>query len=165
MLDLNDYLKDMAKRLRSVMGKDVEVVIASKSEHALVKADAQHINQMVMALSSNARDAMPRGGTFTLETNVVELEKKSPLLRPSMNAGEYIVLSIRDNGTGMDFSPKWRCFDPYFTTKEGHEGLGLTFVFAIVRSNGGDLSVRSDPGRGTTFTIYLPSAEQQSPLA
>ena len=115
-----------------------------------------------MNLASNARDAMTQGGKFTLETELVELEEKSPLLRQWMKAGEYVVLSIRDNGTGMDFNTQCRCFDPFFTTKESHEGLGLTLVLGIVRSNGGDLSVRSDHGRGTTFTIYLPSAEQQS---
>src|ERR1700751_1098699 len=147
----------MAKRLHPLMGEDVEIVIAAKSDHALVKANPDHMDHMVMNLASNARDAMPHGGKFTLETNVVELEKNSPYLRRWMKAGEYIVLSVSDNGTGMDSNIQSRCFDPYFTTKDSGVGLGLTEVFGIVRSNGGDISLRSDPGRGTTFTIYLPS--------
>ena len=162
MFDLNEWLSNLSNHLHALMGEDIETGIATSSDHALVKADPHQMEQVVMNLASNARDAMRHGGKFTLETKLVELEEKSPLLHRWMKAGEYAVLSIRDNGTGMDSDTQCHCFDPYFTTKEGHEGLGLTFVFGMVRSNGGDLSVRSDHGHGTTFTIYLPTAEQQS---
>lgn len=157
VLDLNERLRNIRKLLHPLMGEDIEIEIATSSDHALVEADPGHMDAMVMNLASNARDAMPHGGRFTVETNAVELEENSPSLRRWMKAGEYIVLSVSDNGTGMDFNTQCHCFEPFFTTKDSGKGLGLTEVFAIVRSNGGDLSVRSDPGRGTTFTIYLPA--------
>ena len=161
MLDLNEWLKKIYERVHPLMGEDVEIGIATNSDHALVEADPGYMDHMVMNLASNARDAMPHGGKFTLETNIAELEENSPRLRRWMKAGEYIVLSVSDNGTGMDHNTQCRCFDPFFTTKDSGKGLGLTEVFGIVRSNGGDLYVRSDPGRGTTFTIYLPSVEHK----
>lgn len=159
--DLNELLKNICERLERLMGKEIEIVIATNSDHAPVEADPGQMDLMLMNLASNARDAMPHGGKFTLETNAVELEKDSPRLRPSMKAGEYVVLSVSDNGTGMDFDPQWRCFEPFFTTKDSGKGLGLTQVFAIVRSNGGNLFLCSDPGGGTTFTIYLPSLKHK----
>jgi len=162
-LDLNELLKNISKRLHALMGEDIEIEIVTTSDHALVEANPDHMDCTVMNLASNSRDAMPHGGKFILETSTVELDEDSPWLSRSMKAGEYIVLSIRDNGTGMDSETRCRCFDPFFTTKDSSEGLGLTAVFSIVRSYGGDLAVHSDPGRGTTFTIYLPSAEQHSP--
>jgi len=106
MLDLNEWLKSIRKRLQPLMGEDIEIEIAASLAHALIEADPGRMDHIVMNLASNARDAMPHGGKFTLETNVVELEENSPLLRrPSMKAGKYIVLSISDNGTGMDLIP------------------------------------------------------------
>ena len=163
LLDLNERLKNICKRLHSFMGERVEIVIATKSDHALVEANPDHMDHMVMNLASNARDAMPHGGKFTLETSVIELEEDSPRLSHRMKAGEYIVLSVSDNGTGMDPKTQSHCFEPFFSTKDkdSAKGLGLTEVFAIVRSNGGDISLRSDPSSGTTFTIYLPSVERK----
>jgi two-component system cell cycle sensor histidine kinase/response regulator CckA len=164
VLDLNERLKDIGQRLPSLIGEDVEIVIVAKSDQALVEADPGQMDQIVVNLASNAHDAMPCGGRFILETNVVELDENSAHLRRSMKPGKYIILTISDNGTGMDFNTQCHCFEPFFTTKESGKALGLTAVFAIVRSSGGDISVCSDPGRGTTFTIYLPSVEHKSGL-
>lgn len=179
MLDLNERLKDIGERLRPLIGDDVEIVIVTKSDSALVEADPAQMDDIVLNLAFNARDAMPYGGKLVLETSVVELEENSVhLRRRSMKAGKYIVLVVSDSGTGMDHETLSRCFEPYFTTKKhnlatykpenslGKErGLGLTAVFAIVRASGGDITVCSDPGRGTTFEMYLPSAEHKVGVA
>lgn len=157
MLDLNGQLKDMAERLRPTMGEDVEIVIVTNSDQALVEADPGQMDQMIENLASNARDAMPCGGKFILETSLVELGENSTHLRRRMKPGKYVVLAISDNGTGMDFNTQSRCFEPFFTTKKSGKGLGLSTAFSIVRCHYGDISVSSNPGRGTTFTIYLPA--------
>src|SRR5271165_5888889 len=123
VLDLNEHLKDVGERLRPVTGEVVEIVIVTKSDYARVRANPGHMEQVVMALASNARDAMPCGGRLILETNIVELDENSPHLGGSMKAGKYVVLAISDNGTGMDFSTRSHCFEPFFTTKESSKGL------------------------------------------
>ena len=161
MLDLNGQLKDMAERLRPMMGEDVEIVIVTNSDRALVEADPGQMDQMIENLASNARDAMPCGGKFILGTSSVELGENSTHLHRGMKPGKYVVLAVSDNGTGMDFSTQSRCFEPFFTTKESGKGIGLSTVFTVVRCHYGGISVCSDPGRGTTFTIYLPSVEHK----
>ena len=157
MLDLNKQLKDTAQRLRPVMGVDVEIVIVTDSDSALlVEADPGQINQMIENLASNARDAMPHGGKFILEMSSVELGENSTHLYRWMKPGKYVALAVSDNGTGMDSNTQSHCFEPFFTTKESGKGIGLTTVFTIVRCHNGGISVCSEPGRGTIFTIYLP---------
>lgn len=157
MLDLNKQLKDMAERLRPVMGKDVEIVVVTNSDQALVEAHPGQMDQLIEDVASNARDAMPSGGKFILETSLVELDENSTHLRRWMKPGKYIVLAISDTGTGMDSNTQSRCFEPFFTTKESRKGIGLSTVYTIVRCHYGGVSVSSNPGRGTTFTIYLPA--------
>jgi two-component system, cell cycle sensor histidine kinase and response regulator CckA len=111
VFDLNERLNDIGKRLRPLMGDDVEIVMVTKSDHALVEADPSQMDQIVENLASNAHDAMPCGGKFILETSVVELNENSTHLGPRMKAGEYIVLAIGDNGTGMDFDTQSHCFE------------------------------------------------------
>jgi signal transduction histidine kinase len=161
VLDLNKQLKDMAERLRPVMGEDVEIVIVANSDQALVEANPSQMDQMIKDLASNARDAMPCGGRFILETSLAELGENSTHLRRGMKPGKYIVLAISDTGTGMDSHTQSHCFEPFFTTKESGKGIGLSTVYTIVKCHYGGISVCSNPGHGTTFTIYIPSVEHK----
>jgi signal transduction histidine kinase len=161
VLDLNEQLKETAERLRPVMGRDVEIAVVTNSDQALVNADPGQMDQMIENLASNAREAMPCGGRFMLETSLVELGENSTHVRRGMKAGKYVLLAISDSGTGMDFNAQSRCFEPFFTTKECRKGIGLSTVYTIVRCHYGDITVSSDLGRGTTFMIYLPSIEDK----
>jgi PAS domain S-box-containing protein len=153
IFDLNERLKDVSKLLRPLMGEDVEVRIVSKSASAVVEADPGQFDQIVMNLAVNARDAMPRGGRFILETGTVEFDEAFAEQHPPLTAGKYVVLAVSDNGIGMDEATVSRIFEPFFTTKELGEGtgLGLATVYCIVTQSGGHILVYSEPGHGTTF--------------
>jgi two-component system cell cycle sensor histidine kinase/response regulator CckA len=163
VLDLNERLRDISKLLRPLMGDDVEILIVSRSQSAVVEADPGQIDQIVVNLAVNARDAMPRGGKFLLETGAVEFDEPFARQHEPMTAGKYVMLAVSDTGSGMDAATASRIFEPFFTTKELGKGtgLGLATVYGIVKQNAGHIWVYSDPGRGTTFKIYLPSAEHK----
>ncbi|MGB9236235.1 MAG: ATP-binding protein [Terriglobales bacterium] len=160
VLDLNERLRDIGKLLRPLMGDDVEIVIVPKPDSALIEADPGQLDQIVMNLAVNSRDAMPRGGKFILETSSVHLDENFAALNAPVKAGRYVVLAVSDNGAGMDEKTRARIFEPFFTTKEIGKGtgLGLATVYGIVKQSGGHIWVYSEPGRGTTFKIYLPCA-------
>ena len=160
VLDINERLKDLSKLLRPLMGDDVEVVLLARSADAVVEVDPSHLDQIVVNLAVNARDAMPQGGKLIVETAAVEFDEGFARQRPPMKAGSYVMLAISDNGSGMDQATVSRVFEPFFTTKEMGKGtgLGLATVYGIVQQSGGQIFVYSEPGRGTTFKIYLPSA-------
>ncbi len=163
ILDLNDRLKDISKLLRPLMGDDVEILIVPKSAAAVVEADPGQLDQIVVNLAVNARDAMPQGGKFILETAAVRLDEVFAVQHQNMPAGKYVVLAVSDTGTGMDEATVSRIFEPFFTTKEMGKGtgLGLATVYGIVKQGAGHILVYSEPGHGTTFKIYLPSAEDK----
>ena len=163
LLDLNERLKDIGKLLRPLMGDNVEVLIVSKSPSAVVEADPGQFDQIVVNLAVNARDAMPRGGKFILETSAMRFDEAFAEQHQSMAAGEYVMLSVSDTGNGMDEATVSRMFEPFFTTKEVGKGtgLGLATVFGIVKQNAGHIMVSSEPGHGTTFKIYLPCADHK----
>ncbi len=163
LLDLNERLREMSKLLRPLMGDDVEVVLAPRSETAVVEADPGHLDQIIVNLAVNARDAMPRGGKLIIETAVLDFDEAFAHEHPSMAAGRYAMLAISDNGIGMDEATRSRVFEPFFTTKEVGKGtgLGLATVYGIVKQSGGHIWVYSELGHGTTFKIYLPSAEKR----
>ncbi len=162
ILDLNDRIKEVSKLVKPLMGDDVEIVLPRPSTAAVVEADPGQLDQIVLNLAVNARDAMPRGGKFIIETGVFDLDEGSARDH-SMTPGRYIVLAVSDNGIGMDEATRSRIFEPFFTTKEMGKGsgLGLSTVYGIVKQTGGHVWVYSEPGRGTTFKIYLPSAEDK----
>ena len=163
ILDLNERLKDVSKLLRPLMGDDVEVLIVSRSPSAVVEADPGQLDQIVVNLAVNARDAMPRGGKFILETGTAKFDEAFAEQRQAVPAGKYVVLAISDTGNGMDEATVSRIFEPFFTTKEAGKGtgLGLATVYGIVKQSAGHILVYSEPGHGTTFKIYLPSAEHK----
>jgi PAS domain S-box-containing protein len=162
VLDLNERLREVSKLLRPLMGDEVEVVVLARSATAIVEADGGQIDQIVVNLALNARDAMPRGGKLILETAVSDLDETFAR-EHSLAAGRYVMLAVSDNGTGMDEATRSRIFEPFFTTKEVGKGsgLGLATVYGIVKQSGGHILVYSEPARGSTFKIYLPSADHK----
>ena len=163
VLDLNERLRDISKLLRPLLGDDVEILIVPRSASAVIEADPGQLDQIVVNLAVNARDAMPRGGKFILETGLVKLDEDFAEQHQAMAAGKYILLTVSDTGTGMDETTISRIFEPFFTTKEIGKGtgLGLATVYGIVKQSAGHIMVYSELGHGTTFKIYLPSAEHK----
>jgi CheY-like chemotaxis protein len=166
VLDLNERLKDISKLLRPLMGDDVEILVAAKST-AVVEADPGQLDQIVINLAVNARDAMPRGGKLILETATVRFDESFADQHQAMPAGKYVQLAVSDTGDGMDEATISHIFEPFFTTKEIGKGtgLGLATVYGIVKQSAGHILVYSEPGHGTTFKIYLPSADHKVGLA
>lgn len=165
VLNLNSVVSDTEKMLCRLIGEDVVLMTNLFPMLGLVKADAGQIAQILINLAVNARDAMPRGGSLTVETQNVVLNANACREFPDLQPGQFALLAVRDTGNGMDEATKARIFEPFFTTKEvGHgTGLGLATVHGIVKQSGGYISVDSAIGRGTTFKIYLPTvSEQQS---
>jgi len=161
VINLNDVLVGIEKMLGRLLGEDIEVVTARGSELRPVHADPGQIEQVVVNLAVNARDAMPDGGRLTLETTNVDLSEVEASALPGARAGRHVRLVVRDTGVGIDDSIQPRIFEPFFTTKEVGKGtgLGLASVLGIVQQSGGTLTVDSAPGAGTTFSIYLPACE------
>lgn len=162
ILDVNERLKEVSKLLKPLMGGDVEIVIPSRATAAIVEVDPGQLDQIVVNLAVNARDAMPRGGKLIIETGGIDLDEGFGR-EHSMTPGRYVMLAVSDNGTGMDEATRLRIFEPFFTTKEigKGSGLGLATVYGIVKQSGGHIWVYSEIGHGTAFKIYLPSAEHK----
>ena len=163
LLDLNSVVADMADMVRRLIGEHIELRTAFATEPWLVRADRGHLDQVVMNLVVNASDAMPRGGTLTLETQNVELDESFSGPQFNVRPGKYAMLAVTDTGTGMTEETKARLFEPFYTTKaQGRgTGLGLATVYGIVSQSGGHIRVYSELNRGTTFKVYLPRAEDE----
>ncbi|MBD3267703.1 PAS domain S-box protein [bacterium] len=162
-INLNHALKGFGSILSRLLGEDIHLETNLHPNLGMVKADPNQIEQAIMNLSVNAREAMPRGGTLTIETDNVYLDSSFIEKFEGSEAGEYILLRISDTGNGMDETTVSRIFEPFFTTKSKAEGtgLGLSMVYGIVKQNGGLVTVESQRGQGTTFFIYLPRAKQE----
>jgi two-component system cell cycle sensor histidine kinase/response regulator CckA len=159
LVDLNEIVLGIDKMLRRIIGEDVQLEVSLSPELPSVKVDPSHIDQVIMNLAVNSRDAMPQGGKLTIETAGIELTKDYAGRHIGVEAGQYVMLAVSDTGSGMDEATRERLFEPFFTTKEKGKGtgLGLAIVYGIVKQNGGDILVYSEPGRGTAFKIYLPA--------
>jgi PAS domain S-box-containing protein len=164
ILDLNQVIGGMEGMFRHLMGGDVDVRIISDASLHAVKADAGQIEQVIINMAINARDAMPRGGKLTLETANVTFNHERAGRYPEMKPGDYVMLAITDTGIGMSPEIKARVFEPFFSTKDVGQGtgLGLATCYGIVKQSGGHISVYSEPGRGTTFKIYLPQVSSET---
>jgi PAS domain S-box-containing protein len=162
VLDLNAVVADMERMLRRLIGEDVELVTILAKDAPHVRADAGQLEQVLMNLAVNARDAMPRGGRLLIETGTALFDEKIASTHPDVSPGRYAVLAVGDTGHGMTPEVQARIFEPFFTTKEAGKGtgLGLATVHGVVRQSGGHIFVRSEPGRGSAFEVYLPAVEE-----
>ncbi len=166
ILDINEVVADVEKMLRRVIGEDIDLVTSPGAEIGRIRADPGQIEQILMNLVVNSRDAMPKGGTLSLETANVTLSEAYARAHPEVQPGAFVMLSVTDTGDGMDAQTQAHMFEPFFTTKELGKGtgLGLATVFGIVQQSGGSIVFKSRLGEGTTCTIYFPRVEDALPF-
>jgi PAS domain S-box-containing protein len=166
LLDLNSVLVDMGDMLRRVVSEDVELVIQHDAEPCLILADRGQLQQVILNLLINARDATPQGGRITLSVQNIMVDKRQARLHTGAHPGPYIRLTVSDTGHGMDAEIRERIFEPFFTTKEQGKGtgLGLSTVYGIVKQSGGHIAVESEPGKGAAFYIYFHRSEGALPV-
>ena len=162
VLDVNRLVSSLSGMLQRLIGEDIDLRVSLRQDLGRVSADPGQMEQVIMNLVVNARDAMPKGGVLTIETANVFLDEGYASRHIAVQPGQYILLAVSDNGSGMDEGTKARLFEPFFTTKSSGKGtgLGLSTVFGIVKQSGGSVEVYSEPGRGTSVKIYLPRIDQ-----
>lgn len=159
-IDLNHAIIDFSRLLKRTIRENIEIKTVLSSETETIKADIGQVEQVIMNLCVNAQDAMPNGGLLVMETSIIEIDKNYVVANPGFRMGRYVVLAVSDTGIGIDQATKRQIFEPFFSTKGTHgTGLGLATVHGIVMQHGGNISVYSELGKGTTFKIYLPVAD------
>jgi nitrogen-specific signal transduction histidine kinase len=165
ILDLNVIIADIKEMFRRLISEDIDLIIEPGPGLGYVEVDPGQIEQIIMNLVVNACDAMSRGGKLTIKTTNIDLDENYAGRHIGLKPGSYVMLTINDTGVGMDAETQSHIFEPFFTTKDKGTGLGLAIVYGIVQQNKGHISVSSDPGQGTTFTIYLPRIDRITKLA
>jgi len=161
VLDLNEVVAEVEKMMRRLISESIQIVTVATANLGKVRGDAGQIEQVIMNLAINARDAMPSGGRLVIETGNIELDETYVRTHPEARPGPHVMLAVSDTGHGMDEKTMARIFEPFFTTKEEGKGtgLGLATVYGIVHQSGGTVNVYSEPGQGSTFRVYLPRIE------
>ncbi len=159
--NLNEIIKRIDYLLSRIIGEDIKLQTVLSEKDLIVMADSGQIEQVLMNLATNARDAMPKGGLLTIGTETLDIDEEFIKEHGFGNEGEYALISLTDTGAGMDRETREKIFEPFFTTKEVGKGtgLGLSMVYGIIKQHEGYINVYSEPGRGTTFRIYLPLIE------
>jgi CheY-like chemotaxis protein/anti-sigma regulatory factor (Ser/Thr protein kinase) len=163
VLNLNQVIREMGGPLARMLGEDIELSVITDPDLANVKIDRAQLQQMIVNLVVNARDAMEPPGKITIETANLRVEPRQFPARPSLSAGPYVMLSIADTGEGMDEETRRNVFEPFYTTKPQGEGtgLGLAMVYGLVQSSDGHIEVQSEPGAGSVFRVFLPTVTTQ----
>jgi two-component system, cell cycle sensor histidine kinase and response regulator CckA len=164
-VDVNKAITQIEKMLRRLLGEHIQLTLDLQANLPLIKADPNQIEQAVVNLSVNSRDAMPEGGQIVIQTGEVHLDEDYVRKHPGVKQGDYVMVAITDSGHGMSAEIRQRIFEPFFTTKERGKGtgLGLAIVYGMVKQSGGDIWVYSEPGKGASFRLYFPKAVEQPP--
>ncbi|MDQ1404839.1 MAG: hypothetical protein QOG55_468 [Acidobacteriaceae bacterium] len=162
VMNINGVVEEMGKLLPRLIGEDIELILRTSPDLGVIRADASQMEQVIMNLAVNARDAMPSGGKLVIETSNADLDRTYSSVHPLVQPGRYVLLAVSDTGTGMDAQTQARIFEPFFTTKVQGKGtgLGLSTVYGVVKQSGGYVWVYSEIGKGTSFKIYLPRVDQ-----